>query len=77
MLFDEFLELSPLLFKVLLHVSAFFRRGNDLEKGLNGLYEKDKTVLECCFNVFENPLQYGLSAPMKTERRMNDVIFRT
>ena len=68
--FDEFLELSPLLFKVLLHVSAFFRRGNDLEKGLKGLYEKDKTVLDYCFNVFENPLQYGLSAPMKTERRV-------
>ena len=67
-IWDEFLDLVPHIFRVLLHISAFFRRGNDIGKGLEKLYAKDKTIVDVCFKVLDNPSEYGIFAPMKTER---------
>lgn len=68
--FDTFVEMSKPLMAILLHVSAFFRRGHNFHVVFAAMYKKDNSLLKVMLKVFDSPGEFGLHIPMKTERKL-------
>lgn len=70
-IFDAFLSKCNLKMAVLLYITAFFRRSYNFQDALLKLYETDKeNTLNICFNIVENPVEYGFSID-HTERKIS------
>lgn len=70
-IFDTFIQKCSLKMAILLNITAFFRRSFNFQDALLKLYEKDKeNTLNICFNIVENPVEYGFSID-HTERRIS------
>lgn len=71
-IFDEFMEIAPLKIKILIYISSFFRHGFNFMPSLKELYSKDKETLQICISIFDNPIEFGLYVPMKTEYKISN-----
>ncbi|OHT01833.1 hypothetical protein TRFO_07403 [Tritrichomonas foetus] len=57
--FDTFTQKCSLKMSILLNITAFFRRGFNFQAALNKMYSDNKETLDICFNIVENPAEYG------------------
>ena len=70
-IFDAFIQKCSPKMAILLYITAFFRRSFNFQDALLKLYESDKeNTLNICFNIVENPVEYGFSID-HTERRIS------
>ena len=69
-IFDVFIQKCSLKMSILLRFTAFFRRGYNFQNDLLELYNKDNETINICFNIVENPAEFGFIID-HTERKLS------
>lgn len=68
-IFDSFTSKCGLQMTILLNMIAFFRRSHNFQADLLKFYQVDKeNTLNICFNIIENPTEYGFDFAHSTRR---------
>jgi hypothetical protein len=71
--FDAVMDLCPDRLKLLLSSAPFCRCGHNFQVSLRHKYDRSHGILRLYFEIFENPVQFGLLVQMNAERKSASV----